>query len=127
MAWRGLSLGLLAAVSCAGVAAAQLETRNRSQTVAKGREVQIGQWLAFDEATCTASGSIGITITKQPSLGSVRSENSTVAPSSGNCAGRRMPVLFVYYRAGNTAGSDSLAYTIVGGRQILNNYAITVR
>lgn len=115
---------LVFAAILAAPAAAQ-DVRNWDRSVERGKEMQF-QWLSFDEATCRDNGHPRFVLTSAPKLGRFRTERRAVAPQDGPCAGRRLSVLFVYYRAGQRAGLDETSYTIVGRRPIVVNLRFTV-
>jgi hypothetical protein len=118
-------LACAALVFMAAAPAAAQDVRNWDRQVERGREMQF-QWLNYDEATCVDRGPARFVLTTAPKLGTFRTQRSSVTPQSGACAGKRLSVLFVYYRAGQRAGLDETSYTIVGGSPITVNLRFTV-
>lgn len=118
---EGLVLGAIAFLAATAPAVAQ-DINSCSlfpceRRVATGRTMDF-QWLNYDEAGCRDHGHARLVVTQNPTLGRFSSRRSTVTPQSGPCAGRRLSLLLVTYRAGRKPGTDSTAYRIVGQRDI---------
>ncbi|MGC1504619.1 MAG: hypothetical protein WA782_10820 [Sulfitobacter sp.] len=118
-------LAILFLIVDVGSASAQ-STRNWSRSVDTGEEMQF-QWLNYDEKTCVDRGFARLIINTPPKFGSYRAERRKFTQQNGNCKGKKMSVLLVYYVAGRTKGLDKTSYTIRGSGDIRINLRMRVR
>ena len=108
---------LLAAVAIAFAMLVQLslalsQEKERSATVESGETVRIWFGANYGRRCATAGPPVFYLIAK-PFLGEVITELSDyTVPSGQNCAGRTYTGLRILYKAGSTAGTDTLKYTI---------------